>query len=393
MKSFVILAGCAAMLTGCGAASVVYAPPSVTSNDPNYIKNILEAASKGNQTLALPYSRLVVQVKAASGGGDQPAASPTADAAQPPSLHPIAGAPPAHAPRVGGVTPMAAGAVQRGEGGAASPSGGQPAPKEATITPNPNAGVAPANGAGNAADKTTATPVTVALQDGAGNTYSVNVTMVESPVVFSVKSNNDFFSKNDFGVTRLANTRVPTTVSNTFTDQTAARVQSVAGIVGALVKGGLPQAETASQPSKKACVSGELTVSGAGPWMTATDACLMIKITRNATGSNLIPISAFTAALADSKSQDWTRVWPVPACMTVTITIGLSQSSMATGQMTVIDPEYVEVMPIPKKGKISMHPICGADFADSSTDKYQAVFDTISAITNALPQNSSSTKK
>ena len=100
------------------------------------------------------------------------------------------------------------------------------------------------------------------------------------------------------------------------------------------------------------------------------------------------------AAFATGGS-DWSKVWPVPACMTVTAVIkphgaGQDDPKTASGQISVIDPDYVELMPIPKKGTVAMHPICGADLADSTTDPYQSDFDTISAIVAAFPSKKAS---
>jgi hypothetical protein len=249
--------------------------------------------------------------------------------------------------------------------------------------------------------------------------YAINVVQVESSVAFMVQPTNNFFSKNDFSITRLANTRIPTTVSNTFTDQTAARVKTIASIAAAVIP--LAAAAAPSHEPLAAiapqCLNEDFVVAddlvnpqaGAaeanpGRWTTrklawAVDSghggkCLDISLSAEPLAPNLVPVSSLPAAFA-GKSGDWSKVWPVPACMTVHVVIkpqgaGEQDGRVASGQLTVIDPDYIELIPIPTKGKISMHPICGADLPDSAADPYQTDFDTISAIIAAFPAKKSS---
>src|SRR6202043_4261307 len=77
------------------------------------------------------------------------------------------------------------------------------------------------------------------------------------------------------------------------------------------------------------------------------------------------------------------RVWPVPACLKVSVTVTAKDSSTTTGQMTVVDPDFLSLMPVPNKGKIAMHPICGADITNSPEDRWGTIFDSMTAITGA----------
>jgi hypothetical protein len=376
---------CTLGISACGTASVQYGKPlpsQTTSADSASSVAILAAVTKGNQTLVLPESRLVVVGTVAPAGNGGAVLGP----ASPPSDQAPAAAP-NHAAR---------GAAAR------KPKPAQIGTQPASQAANQSGGTQPAK----SADSTTPAPsVTTTLTSDDNTTkYAVNVVQVESAISFMVQPTNNFFSENDFSVTRLANTRIPTTVSNTFTDETASRIKTIASIAAAVA----PLAAAAAPPHGNAaasgtpqCLSDDLVVdddAASGGWSarkttwTLSGKCMDITLTADPLAANLVPV----ATLADAfpgKSADWTKVWPVPACMSVHVVItphGLPADKSASGQITVIDPDYVELMPIPKKGKIAMHPICGADLADSATDPYQADFDTISAIVAAFPSKTSS---
>jgi hypothetical protein len=391
---------CTLGVSACGTASVQYGWPlssptaaPADSGSNASVAAILAAAAKGNQTLALPESRLVVVGTTGNGGQNGGAVQGTASP------------PPAQA---------AAAAPSHAAGGAAA------RPKPAQIGTQPASQAA--NQAGGTqttkpADSTTpASSVTTTLTSADGTTkYAVNVVQVESVVSFMVQPTNDFFSENDFSVTRLANTRIPTTVSNTFTDETASRVKAIASIAAAVIPlaaAAAPLHGNAVAPSAPQCLSEDLVVdddalkthaSGANlgswsarktSWILSSGKCLDITLTADPLAPNLVPVATLAEAFA-GKSGDWTKVWPVPACMSVHVLIKPhgapdDAAKSATGEITVIDPDYVELMPIPKKGKIAMHPICGADLVDSATDPYQADFDTIGAIVAAFPAKTTS---
>jgi hypothetical protein len=388
-------------LSACGTASVQYASPlqSPTAAPADAASNasvaaILAAAAKGSQTLALPVSRLVGVGTAAQAGNADQKGGAVGDAAPPP---PEAAAAPKHA---------------------AKPAAG-PAPAKIGQQPAAQAAVQ-AGGANNANPAASTSPppsVTTTLTSADGATkYAVNVVQVESVVSFMVQPTNDFFSANDFSVTRLANTRIPTTVSNTFTDETASRVKAIASVAAALI----PLAAAAAPPHGAAatltapqCLSDDMVVNDValnpsvpgsnanfGGWSgrkaswSLSGKCLDISLVADPLAPNLVPIASLAGAFV-GKNSDWTKVWPVPACMSVQVIIKPhgapdDDPKSATGHMTVIDPDYVELMPIPQKGKIAMHPICGADLADSTADPYQADFDTITAIVAAFPAKATS---
>jgi hypothetical protein len=396
-------------LSACGTVSVQYAqtiPSPTDSSSPTVVASIVAAAAKGNQTSVLPVSRLViVDSSAQAQNGGQNGGAVQGDAAPAPDE-------PAAAPSHAAAGGNAATAV------APKPAqlGTQPAPQAAN------------QAGGNQATKTTdstapVSSVTTTLTSTNGKVkYSISVVQVESAVAFMVQPTNNFFSQNDFSITRLANTRIPTSVSNTFTDETASRVKAIASIAAAiipLVAAVAPPHAPTGTASSPVCVTRDIVVDDDGSkppsansssttqswkrtaiWAVSNvnvgGKCVDVTLSANSVAPDLIPISSLTAAFADkNRSGDWSRIWPVAACMTVQAVIkphgaANDDSSIAAGQLTVIDPGYVELMPIPKKGKIAMHPICGADLADSATDPYQADFDTMSAIVAAIPAKSTS---
>jgi hypothetical protein len=395
---------CAFSVSGCGTAAVQYREPiqSVTSvpagSGPNAtVTSILTAAAKGNQTVVLPVSRLiVVGTTSQSQNEGQLSGATQGDAAPPPAQ-------PAAAPSHG---------VTHGKGAAAT------TPQPAQLATQPTSQAAEqAGGKQNTKTADSAAPapsVTTTFTSADGTVkYAVNVVPVESAVAFMVQPSNNFFSQNDFGITRLANTRIPTTVSNTFTDETASRVKAIASVAAAVIPlaaAAAPPHGPGVTPTAPQCLNEDLLVADdlvkaqAGSWTTRKltwvvnsslgGKCLDINLSADPLGPNLVPVSSLFAAFA-GKGGDWSKVWPVPACMTVHVVIKPQGATdrdgrAANGQLTVIDPDYVELMPIPKKGKIAMHPICGASLADSSTDSYQGDFDTISALSSAFPAKKTS---
>jgi hypothetical protein len=386
---------CALGASACGTASVQYGQSIPTQTGAASVSGssaaILAAAAKGNQTLALPNSRLVVVGSSAAAGTDAATGS-----APPPPAGPQPAAAPRHASK------------HKGN------SSAQPQPAQIGTQPSSQA-AEQAGGKQTSGAATTPSVTTTLTSNDQTTKYAVSVVQVESSITFMVQPTNNFFSENDFGVTRLANSRIPTTVSNTFTDETASRVKTIASIAAAvapLAAAAAPPHGTTGPSTGARCLSADLVVdddtlkpaSNVRSWSTPTESlavsgkCLDITLTANPlTPPNLVPVATLAEAFA-GKGGDWSKVWPVPACMYVTAVIkphGTPDEGpkSATGQITVIDPDYVELMPIPKKGKITMHPICGADDGDSATDPYQADFDTINAIIAAFPAKKSGTSK
>ena len=215
-------------VSGCGTVSVQYHAPIASptsgagaSGADSPVAAILAAAAKGNQTAVLPVSRLVIV-----GTSSAPAQN---------------------------VAPATEGAIQGNQaphrvhrpprpftrctrGGARRPH--PPSPPSLHTQPTTQA----AQQAGGAqtpktSEGTTPVPsVTTTLTSTDGTVkYAINVVQIESAIAFTVQPTNNFFSQNDFSIVRLANTRIPTTVSNTFTDETAARVKAIASVAAAII--------------------------------------------------------------------------------------------------------------------------------------------------------------
>ena len=69
----------------------------------------------------------------------------------------------------------------------------------------------------------------------------------------------------------------------------------------------------------------------------------------------------------------FTRYFPVSACADMVLEIGIggapadAQKETATYALRVADPSYVEPLPFPRKGSITMHTVCGADLSVQSS--------------------------
>lgn len=414
-RTLALCVGACVALSGCGTASVQYssAYPSPTGTDEASevaLKAILARSAHGGQTAVLPVSRLVIVETQSTGGSgpqtvDQGPADGKANPAPPP---PDELQPPPEAPPAGG---------GKGKGAGAAAPGATPQPHQAAVGAQPSQDAASQGGNTTTKDNgPSSSTVTSTLAAADGTKYSVTVVQAESRVSFQVAGTNNFFSNNQLSITRLANTRIPTTVSNTFTDETASRVKTIASIVTTVATAaGLAAAEapggggrTAAAP-KATCLTSDLRVDDAAvlngwtapaqtPWTSSPSAAeqgcpfVQLEVQAPRPDVDLVPVAEFKRLA--STGGDWSKVWPVPACMTVKVTIwptaAKAEQGKATGLMTVIDPDYVELLPVPQKGKLAMHPVCSADLSDSAGDKYQAAFDTMSAIAAALPAKKTS---
>lgn len=344
MSPILTLPVCLVVLTGCAQAAVRYGqavtPPADGSQ---YADDVAKAAENGMLDVTLPISRVVVQPPGAS------------------SLNPPAPAAPAKGNSAGGT--------------------GSPASASA--------------GSG----------VSTTLTGTDGKPYVLSVVQAEGPTTFRVHALNNFFSSNQLGITRLANTDIPIAVSNTFTDETAAHIKTVASLATTVAGVAFPLAGVPLRLLHGATRHAEATA----PKCTATaivdvrhasnqpdtDAhpCYQITIALDGTHQkDTVPVVWFTQRIAQNP-QEIAGVWPVPACADAEVTIvdPANNTVVNAADLKVIDPDYVQLLPIPQKGKIAMHPICGADFSDSPGDKWQAYFDDISALEGAFQKPSGST--
>jgi hypothetical protein len=208
-----------ALLTGCGQAAVSYGP-AIPPDQPNAIVNspkIAKAAADGGIDVTLPISRLVFQ---------------------PPGT--IVSATRSSTSRSSG---------SRGGGDSGSGSGTDAAPSSVA-----GGGV-----------------TTTIVVDG--NKYAFNVVPVEGDTQFTVKPVNDFFSQNQFSVTRFPNTTIPITVSNTFTDQTVARINAIASIATKLAPIAFAFGVRPSEACTDRLVTVDIEAGGSGTWEARAARC------------------------------------------------------------------------------------------------------------------------
>jgi len=381
-------------LTGCGNASVSYgdAQPS----NPNNAQAIENAASDGKQPVTLPITRLII-AQTQPGNANQPQNSPDPPPANPSASHVTPSHPTTHS--------RAAANSGNGSHAPVTPAVGGGAVTPATVAPkNDSASITPATGVSG---------LSTILAGDAGS-FTVTASQIEGSNQFTAAGENDFFSENDFGITYVQNTRIPTTVSNTFTDQTATRIKAIAGIASALIPLAAEAEGAAASASPCANVgpvtlditANQLPNSWTAIGKSGATVCYTVSVTRadyqappepvgGASGAvNNDPFAGYTpreknlvrAPALLSNLASTPQLWPVPACLQVNVVItAYGSNSTTSGQLTVIDPDYLSVMPVPNKGKIAMHPICGADLSDSPDDKWGTIFDSMSAIQSAIP--------
>ncbi len=236
----------------------------------------------------------------------------------------------------------------------------------------------------SASDLTTSIP----LDDG--GKLNITVVQVEGTTQFRVRPVIDIWSSNKFSIQKLANTEIPTSVGNDFTDMTEARIQSALTMAAAVAKvAAVPMKAGAAAPTLDCTDSTnailDLDGTERGPLQVACHTLTLAPLPPAA--SDTVAVSYLSRALtAGSGGGDWSgKVWPVPACMDIAFSVGAKRGIEYQGILRVIDPRNIEVLPVPQSGKIAMHPVCGADFSDSPTDKYQSYFDAMNAVLKALP--------
>jgi hypothetical protein len=366
-------------LGACAHAGVSYIEPT------SQPQNIVNDAAKGYLNVAMPVSRVLVQIQAPDAATNNPPV-PDVDAeadegpAQPVDM------------------PMEAGAKKSPK--PAKPTGA------AAAAENPAKPAKPAKptGAAAAAKKSNSDEnnLTTIVTGSDGSKITFTIVQAESGHTFRVNPENNFLSKNQFAIQKLANTDIPTSVSNQFTDMTVARIQAVASIAGTVLKFALPEEAGAEAKPEASCAPlpyAVIDINDTYQWHGAAG-CYAIGLGTDAEplhAQNTLAVSYFLSAVpaepgdksAASPTLPWDKVWPVSACLDVpfTVTSAKTGATIANGVLRVIDPTNIQVLPFPQSGKISMHPICGADFSNSPTDKYQTYFDAMGAVLKAIPDS------
>lgn len=229
-----------------------------------------------------------------------------------------------------------------------------------------------------------------AAQPRSPPTYRVLPLPRESSQRFLVAPYSNFLSRNELTVTRVENTAVPTAVGNTFTDLTAARVQQIGGVIVQLARIAVTAGALRVRPTGQ-CAGAELpdfhvdlnTLAALNRSNVAVDdkGCFLMDIRRTDTGE---PEGSITrqelSALIEANARR-AAFWPVPACATVQLTVRRPDDQTAfSSEHRIAHPDRVLLYPLPRKGRLSLHPVCGADLTDAPTDRWQAVFDTLTEI-------------
>ena len=93
-----------------------------------------------------------------------------------------------------------------------------------------------------------------------------------------------------------------------------------------------------------------------------------------------------TQPFIDSHKQNYTREFPISACVDLTLEIGKSTDTqkwdgdkVMTYVLRIPDPSYVELLTLPIKGSITTHTVCGADIS-SQPSKAASTFEILEAI-------------
>jgi hypothetical protein len=222
--------------------------------------------------------------------------------------------------------------------------------------------------------------------------YQVSVLPRPGPHRYNVAGVNDLLSRNALGVTHVENTDLAQSVSNSFTDQTVTRIQQIGAVVGFAVKAGAgllsfaPASTAGSGQSNCALPALAIDVTStdarSGTVTSQDGSCIYnwSLIVAGAPAAGTVTHAELDAQLAAKPRP--VRFWPVPACATAQLTImgGGLVGGMLDATVQIADPDRVRLYPLPEKGKIALHPVCGADIADTPVDRWQTAFDAISEL-------------
>jgi len=343
-------------LTACGTAGVKLSNTAdPAGNDPEQVKALLKAAGDKAVVVSVPVSKLVIKISPVKSEADAP--------------------PP----------PSGKDGKKKKEGGAA----------------NGKDTKSPGDGGGGSDSGTSAVTQTVTT---ATATYSVSVVPVaDSATTFRATPVNNFFSSNNFGVTKIANSDVATTATNEFTDQTQSRITAIGGIIVGALKLGTgvgallaPLPPGASPPSADKCsatamdfaVEARPDSGAAANWHAfhVSDTCWRYAFEVETRQRDILSRAAFRDQVTRGETV---QAWPVPACLEIKLLIAKTAvAGQPAGEkdadvvvpLTVSDPDNVRLVGIPDKGKIALHPICDADVSDNAVDRWSTAFDAISAL-------------
>jgi hypothetical protein len=238
--------------------------------------------------------------------------------------------------------------------------------------------------------------------------YAVSVSPVETKRYYIVTPATGFWSASQVNLTKIPNTDIVSSVSSQFTDYTKTRIDQLAGIITGIVT--LAPMLAAESPDQQKCmettpklvpftlvVSGEvvdpITIPGQNCWQYTL---------HYADGQP--PMGVVSRARFEKDFDSGVGYFPVPACRDVQISlIGLAkpktegtraeQTIIATISARIADPDYVRLAPLPVKGQITMHPICGADISDAAVDRFGGYLDDVNELFKQAKSIEDSVKK
>lgn len=209
--------------------------------------------------------------------------------------------------------------------------------------------------------------------------YSVTILPVESAQRFLVRPVDNFFSSTSISITKIPNTDIPTAISVQFTDNIKTRISQLGGLVTAFIGAGLPL--FASEIDKECdqeqkLESFTLMIDKEVPFTKLpSQPCWEYSIKFEA------PQPTFGAISWERFEKELGKkvcYFPVPACRDVVVTlVPVNRKNPVIITAKIADPSYVRLAPLPVKGQITMHPICGADISETSGDRFGSYIDEI----------------
>ena len=207
---------------------------------------------------------------------------------------------------------------------------------------------------------------------------SAKVVPDEAGTRFSVVPVSGFWGRTQLQIAKIPNTDIPQTVGSTFTDLTKSRIEQIGGIASSAISvfGVLlaPKLDcSAAEPLVDFVISVGEEVTAPAP--VPGNPCWVYTLAYESPNS---PVGAVTMTKFASQLGLEVGYFPVPACRDVSVQIRRAENpAPGTRQLTVsiaarvADPSYVRLVPLPIKGSIKMHPVCGADVSDEgSIDRF-----------------------
>lgn len=215
------------------------------------------------------------------------------------------------------------------------------------------------------------------------STFAATVVPSEGPHKYAVIAHNNIWSTSQIAITRQPNTDIPKEVDGTFTNTAAQNIKAVGGIITAVLAAGAaadlapPQSQCQAEPLPAFVVVGTLgggSVPGTRCWTYTISPA-----------EGAVPSSGtVTYATFESRLGRPVAYFPVPACLDVVLEVNNPSQVKLDYPVRIVDPDRVRLTALPIKGKITMHPVCGADVSDQGAPNGLADFE--AALAEAVAQ-------